>query len=752
MSRVWTIARRELRALFDAPTGYILLIVFLAVNNFLFFRQVFLVGVASLRPMLDLLPWLLLFLVPAVTMRTLADEARAGTLEVVLAQPVTELELVLGKYLGVLLFLWVALALTLTVPAGLALGGHLPFGVIVAQYVGALLLVGGLTAVGVWTSSLTRNQITAFILGVGMMFVLVLIGLDPLIVGLPPVLGIVAARLGVLSHFANIGRGVIDLRDAVYFVSLAGLFLVLAYGAVLARKLPAGSAAARRLQAGTAVLAAAVVVVNLLGGYIGGRLDLTPGHAYTLSPATRNLVRHASDIVTLELFTSQDLPPEIALLKRDVDDLLRDLRSAGHGNVRILERDPAKDPQAREAAQAAGIPPIQFNVIGESQLQIRQGYMGLLIRYANEQQAIPVIQRTDDLEYRIASAIQAMTRTGKPAVGLALDPSASQMGQRTYQAVQQELGKTYDVRTVSLAQDSEPSADVRALILVGGPDSLPAAEAGRLRGYLARGGAALVMASGMAIDPQQPYYATPRPVAWNAVLREYGVTIRSDMVYDLRSNESVAIPTQFGRLLTQYPFWVRAASTSASVVNEEIPSLFLPWASSIDTTGARAGTVTPLFVSSRASGVSATPTLLDPQRHFATDSLAPRLLALLVNPVNPMVSHDSAGPRGRLIVVGDDEFASDRQIRSVPENVTFLMNAVDWLAQDEALIAIRSKERRPPTLAMSQGTRGAVKYANMIGMPVLVGLAGLARLLERRRTMRRSYVAGPGSGGAGGPA
>ena len=82
MRRVGTIARREFRALFDAPTGYILLIVFLAVNNFLFFRQVFLVGVASLRPMLDLLPWLLLFLVPAVTRRTLADEARAGTLDI----------------------------------------------------------------------------------------------------------------------------------------------------------------------------------------------------------------------------------------------------------------------------------------------------------------------------------------------------------------------------------------------------------------------------------------------------------------------------------------------------------------------------------------------------------------------------------------------------------------------------------------------------------------------------------------------
>jgi ABC-2 type transport system permease protein len=91
MSRIWTIARRELRALFDHPTGYILVIVFLAVNNFLYFRQIFLTGAATLRPMLDLLPWVLLFLVPAVTMRVLADDTHSGTIEVVLAQPVTEL-------------------------------------------------------------------------------------------------------------------------------------------------------------------------------------------------------------------------------------------------------------------------------------------------------------------------------------------------------------------------------------------------------------------------------------------------------------------------------------------------------------------------------------------------------------------------------------------------------------------------------------------------------------------------------------
>ena len=133
MSPIRTIARRELKALFDQPIAYILLVVFTGVNALLFFREVELYNTTSLRPMLDFLPWLLLFLVPAVTMRALAEDTRSGTLEVVLAQPITELELLLGKYCGQLLFLLIALAITLTVPLGLALGTAPELGVVVMR-------------------------------------------------------------------------------------------------------------------------------------------------------------------------------------------------------------------------------------------------------------------------------------------------------------------------------------------------------------------------------------------------------------------------------------------------------------------------------------------------------------------------------------------------------------------------------------------------------------------------------------------
>src|SRR3989442_6211325 len=118
--------------------------------------------------MLDSPPWPSLSLFPAVTMRALAEDARSGTLEVVLAQPVTELELVLGKYLGALLFLWIALGLTLPIPLGLALGAPLQLRVVFAQDVCSALLDAGISSVGLWASSLSKNQVTAFILAVGL--------------------------------------------------------------------------------------------------------------------------------------------------------------------------------------------------------------------------------------------------------------------------------------------------------------------------------------------------------------------------------------------------------------------------------------------------------------------------------------------------------------------------------------------------------------------------------------------------------
>ncbi len=736
MNAIWTVARRELKSMFDQPMGYILLVVFLGINNFLFFRQAYLFNVASLRPMLELMPWIFLFFVPAVTMRALAEDRRSGTIEVVLAQPLTELSYLLGKYVGQVLFVWIGVALTLLVPLGLSLGADLHVGVIVAQYVGTALLAAGLVAVGVWASSLTHNQITAFIIGVFVMFVLVLLGLDPLLLGLPPALGAAVARLGVLSHFRDIARGVIDLRDVIYFVTLSAIFLSMAYAALMSRKLSHEGDPLKRLRLGVAIIVVGLVVVNLFGRRIGGRLDLTPGNAYTLSDATRELVSGTDDLLTLKLFVSEELPPEIALLRRDIDDLLRDYRNAGGGNVRLVVQDPAEDPDVEAEARTLGIPPVQFNVVGESQLTVRDGFLGLSIHYADQTEVIPFIQRTEDLEYRLSSYIRGMTDTSKVTIGFYVDPTEQSLPGTSYQIFRNQLGQTYDVMATVITADTVFPDDVSVAVLIGSPDSLNEHQRSEFQAFFDRGGSALVLASGMSIGQQQ--FAMGREVAWNRVLEPFGLAIPQDMAFDLVSNESVSLPTQFGmRIFQPYPLWLRAISTQANTVNQGIETVFLPWASTVDTSGVTEGTVTPLFVTSQGSGAEQTAVMLEPNRSFPQDSLGSRVVAALVN---PLAADEPSGPRGRVAVVGNSRFLVDQFVQSNSGNVSFALNAVDWLAQDESLIAIRAKNRNPPALVFSSETMATVvKYFNVFGVAVVLVLIAAVRLFKRRQRTRMRY-------------
>lgn len=729
MKAILTVARRELKALFDNPAGYVLLIVFLVINGFLFFRQAYLTNSATLRPMLDILPWLYLFFVPAVAMRTLAEDARTGQLEVVLSQPITEWQLLLGKYLGAVFFLWLALLFTLPIPLGLSLGAELPWGPVVAQYTGAALLAAGLAGVGVWASGLARSQITAFIVAVAVMFLLVLVGLNPLVVGLPPQLGLIAARLGVLSHFDSIGRGVVDLRDVVYFLSLAAIFLILAYGSLMARKLAHGQGPLKRLRVGVLLLVSLLVVVNLLGSYISGRIDLTPGRAYTLSPATKQLVESLPDIVTIKVYASEELPAEVGLMKRDLDDLLGDLRSAGKGKVKLIEKDPARSPDVQREAQNLGIQAVQFNVVGQSSLQVKEGYLGLAIQYADGNEAIPFVRRTDDLEYRIAAAIRGITRTKKPKIGLIVAMDGWGQEGRTLSTVQEQLARSYEVTPVSL-NDVITLADtsIRTMIIAGQPDSISMPAAQLLQAYFERGGSALVMTTGAPVDGSNPRARGHEPV-WNTILKPFGVKVRPDLIYDLQSAQLVPVPGGQG-VYQAYPFWVRArGATPGNPITEGVSEVFLPWASSIDTTGTRAGTVTPLLSSSRAGGVAEGDINLDPTRSFPPVDLKPRLLGVAVQ-----TGTADTTKHGRLVLVGNMEFATDRYLGGAPDNATFALNAIDWLAQDEALISIRSRDRRPPRLLFaSKVLQEGVKYANLAVIPVLLAVWGLVRLTGRRR-------------------
>jgi len=368
--------------------------------------------------LLSLLPWLLLFFIPAVCMRSFAEERNAGTLELVLAQPIQVVEFLLGKFLGVLFFLLIAMAGTLGIPLGLTLGADLQWGVVFSQYLGSMFLVSALIAVGLWASSLTRNQVTAFIIGVTVSVGRYLIGLPTVTLSLPGPLAAVAARLGVLGHFSNVARGVIDLRDVLYFAALGTAFLSLTYFSVMRERLSRQRPAYGRLRVGVLGLVGLAIFAALAGAQLRGRLDLTPGKVYTLSPPTADLLRGVDDLVTLKLFQSAELPAQLAAVGRDVDDLLRDLDATGGANVNLVRLDPDEDPDAREEAGLLGIRAVPFQVMADDEVSYQERYFALAVQYAGESQIIPLIRQTADLEYRLATMIRALTRPERPMIGI----------------------------------------------------------------------------------------------------------------------------------------------------------------------------------------------------------------------------------------------------------------------------------------------------------------------------------------------
>lgn len=231
-----TIFTKEFRGYFSSPIAYIFITVFLVLANWLFFRVFFLMEQASVRPLFTVMPWMFLFFVPAITMRLWAEEKKLGTMELLMTLPVKDHAVVLGKFLAALVFL--GLTVLLTLPLVLTVGalGDLDTGPVVGGYLGALLMGAAYLAIGLFASSLTENQIVAFIVGVVLIFGLLVIGEDLVIVAAPAALAPLLSYLGLGTHFESIGRGVIDSRDVLYYLSVIFFFVFLNVRSIESRK------------------------------------------------------------------------------------------------------------------------------------------------------------------------------------------------------------------------------------------------------------------------------------------------------------------------------------------------------------------------------------------------------------------------------------------------------------------------------------------------------------------------------------
>ena len=722
------VAKKELRGIFTNIASYVVLAVFVVLWEWLFFRNALLVGEASLRNMYDLLPWLTLVVVPAVTMGSVVNEKNDGTLELVLTRPVKEWELVVGKWLANWAFVGTGLLFALPVAMGFAAFGQFDWGVFGAQLVASLFLTGAMVAMGVWVSAISGTAIAALLVSVAMGFVGIMIGSDFVTQSLPIELSGVLARLSTIGHMQTMARGVIDLRDVWYFGSVVAIFLSLTYLQLIKRKYGKLRSKYASTQVGVYLVVAIILVTNVLGDRIGGRLDLTAAGQYSLSATTKKTLKEVPDIVSINVYVSANLPPQYTPVVRDIKDLLADYKNVGGQNIVLAFKNPSIDPKVAGEATSRGVREVQFNVIGQEELQLKTGYLGIAIDYAGRSEVLPFVAQTQDLEYQLTSALAKLTTKERKKIEVLAGPGQkdifSDLG-----VFNTELVKQFDV-------SAQPATDAAALIVPGFSAKIDEAATKSIEAYVSAGKPVILLVDTYNVSPEI-LNAGPNDTNANDVLKKYGVTVNQNVVYDLRANETVRLGSQEMSYLLPYPYWVKAISDSKLTFAQRIQSVVMPWASSITLDEAKLTevgyTAQKLLVTSKFAGVITGNLSLSPdQATFPETGLDQQTLAVVL---------ESAKGKGKIVVVGDSDWLTDQfAAGGQNDNLTLGLGLVAYVTDGQNLAEISAK--RPvsgPLMFNSFIDIILVKYGNLTLAVLLPMVIGGVVVWRRRRLQSKVY-------------
>ena len=734
--RIRILAAKELKSFFDSPFAYVLLIVWLVISSYFFFRAAFLMGEASLRPLFELLPWLLLFFVPAVTMRSLSAEKQDGTLEVLLSHPINEVEIIAAKLIANVGFVVIALLLTLPIPLGMSLGGRLDLGMMAGQYLGAVFLIIGLSSVGIFASSLSKNQTVSFIIALFFTFLLISAGLQFVIMAVPFPLTNVVRQLSALAHFDSMTRGVIGLADIVYFAALTMVFSTFSYFGLRRERESHQSARYKMLRLGTALIIIVSVLVSLIGSSIGGRVDLTAGRLYSLSGATSKILRELPDVVTIKLYSSRQLPPEAEAALRDIKDVVLDYQAISKGRVKALFLSPKNGAEAQAELQEAGIEQVQFNVVRQDEYQVKKGFLGLTVEYGSQKETIPFINQTADLEYQLSRLIRKISSEKQKKVvfleghsPIKPPPGLGAENPDTYGQWRALLAEVYQVEDLAIKKGESIPKDIGVVIIAGPTSSAAKHELKTLTKFIEEGGSVLALIDSLTIS-DQTMGVVPNKTNFTNFLAGYGLTVQPRLLFDMQSNQMISAGSQDNYFSIPYPFWMQVQPASDDTIVRDIGVVTIPWGQSLKI-GKKSK---PLLVTTQFAGFQAKDfdVMPNPEMNIAKEKLSKQIVA----------ASRTLKSGGRLIVVGDSDFLKDKFVAAQGSaNGVFGQNAVDWLAQDASLAGIRSKNTQGRMLVFqSEAVRDGVRYFNLGGVPLIVALLGFARLSRRRQRTRKVFA------------
>ncbi len=501
-----------------------------------------------------------------------------------------------------------------------------------------------------------------------------------------------------------------------------------------------------------------LIVVNVISVRLFDRLDLTKQKVYTLSEASKKLVRSFDDRVTVRAYFTEDLPSPYNNNRREVLDILNEYKAYAGGNLQYEFINPEGE-KGEQEAQQQGIPPVDVQVVKEDKFEVKRAYLGLVMMYEDKKETLPVIQNLGSLEYDISSALKRLTTRQKKRIGYTIGHDETDLS--TMKDAYQTLSSQYELTPVSLPGTGSIPADLATLLVIAPQKKFNDSSKFQIDQYLMHGGkiAFLLNKENASLQSQ---YAQPLDINLDDQLAQYGSRVNADLVRDAQCASVNVVQQQAGfTMQSQVPFpYMPMASgfNKENLIVKDLQNVIFYFASSVDTSLAAAKGLKEqvLVSSSKRSGRQSGFIMIDAFHRYTADELAESNIPLavivegsfksfyadkqipgLVGSTSPMMS----SPETRIIVVGDGHFMKDDFARN-PGNLTFFVNMVDYLADDAGLVTIRSKNvAMPPLDQISDGTKKLLKYGDLLLPPIAVIGYGLVRWrtrLARKRAMEAS--------------
>lgn len=504
-----------------------------------------------------------------------------------------------------------------------------------------------------------------------------------------------------------------------------------------------------------AIVLAILVLLNIVSVRIFSRIDVTGNKLFTLSDASKELVRSLDDKVTVKAYFTEDIPAPYNNNRRVLLDELNEYKAYSKGNLQYEFIDPTGEKGERDAQQQ-GVAPVEVQVIKEDKLEVKRAYMGLVFLYEDKKEVLPVIQNTSTLEYDISSTIKRLTSRTQKKIGFLT--GQGEPGLQELSRAQQMLQKQYEVTTVDVSKGKTVPTDVSALIVMAPANRFSEPEKYQIDQYIMRGGRAAFLLNRVDANLQTRF---GRLIELNLddMLETYGLRMNPDMIRDVQCANISIVQSQFGfQMQSQVPFpYLPIVSnvSSGNMMVKDLKSVILFFASSVDTVrlGVKGLQGEILLRSSKQSGRQTGMFMLDPLQRYTRDDFPEKEVPLAAvvqgtfrsafegkpapvdtaaDAVPPSGTTVTSSPATRIVLVGDGDFGRDQYLGN-RDNLTFLANIVDFLVDDAGLITIRSKDvALPPLEPTSDGAKKFVKYGNLVLPPALVLIYGLVRWRMRK--------------------